>query len=149
RVLFEPHIFSRLTNHRFNDSHPAISYSLWDAGRYPRTQDGRWEQVTEAYALAPDEALSATSWGAFQIMGFQYRTAGYDTVQAFVIDVVRSPQHELAAWARWVQASGLVDEIQRKDWAGFARRYNGASYAERGYDRLMAEAYARLTTAAN
>lgn len=144
-ILFEPHIFSRRTNRRFDATHPSLSYPTSGARPYPRTQDERWAQLTEAYALAPDEALASTSWGAFQLIGFQYPGAGYPTVQAFVADLAHSPQHQLAAWTRWIQTNNLVDEIQRKDWAGFARGYNGPGYASGGYDRHIAEAYARLT----
>lgn len=144
-ILFEPHIFARRTNNRFNETHPAISYPSFDARRYPRSQDERWAQLAEAYALSPQEALAATSWGAFQLMGYQYQSAGYATVEAFILDLAHSPQHQLAAWARWIQSNGLVDEIQRKDWAGFARGYNGPGYAAGGYDRRIAERYAQLT----
>lgn len=100
-----------------------------DSRRYPRTQDERWEQVVAAYELAPNEALESTSWGAFQLMGYNYQGAGFDTVQAFVTALSRSPQEQLAAWTRWLTANGLVDELQRKDWAGFAQGYNGPGYA--------------------
>lgn len=149
RILFEPHIFSRRTNRRFDASHPTISYPSFDARRYPRTQDERWAQLTEAFALAPDDALCATSWGAFQLMGFHFPSAGYSDVQAFVTDLAHSPQKQLAAWVRWIQSNGLLDEIQSKDWAGFARRYNGPGYAANRYDERMAAEYARLTAAAN
>lgn len=148
-VLFEPHVFSRRTNRRYDDSHPAISYPAMDSRRYPRTQDERWVQVEAAYELAPNEALESTSWGAFQLMGYNYPGAGFDTVQAFVTALSTSPQEQLAAWARWLTANGLVDELQRKDWAGFARGYNGPGYAASNYDQRLADEYARLTTAAN
>lgn len=148
-VLFEPHIFSRRTNRRFDESHPTISYPALDGRRYPATQDERWAQVEAAYELAPDEALESTSWGAFQLMGYNYRGAGFENVRAFVTALSTSPQQQLAAWARWLTANGLVDELQRKDWAGFARGYNGPGYAASNYDRRMADEYARLTAAAN
>lgn len=143
KILFEPHIFSRRTNHEFDASHPSISFPTWDAVRYPRTDEGRWEQLAQAYALNPDAALESASWGLFQMMGFSYAAAGFANVHAFVEDISKSEQDQLAAWSRWVVANGLADEIQRRDWAGFARGYNGPSYGS--YDQRMAEAYARLS----
>ena len=50
----------------------------------------------------------------------------------------------MAAFAAFVRANNLADELQRRDWAGFASRYNGPGYAANRYDQRMAEAYARL-----
>ena len=56
----------------------------------------------------------------------------------------RSEKDQLEAFEGFVRANGLADELQRKDWAGFASRYNGPGYAANQYDVKMAEAYARL-----
>lgn len=37
--------------------------------------------------------------------------------------------------------SYLVDELQRHDWAGFARGYNGAGYKRNNYDEKLRQAY--------
>ncbi|MBO7165031.1 MAG: DUF3380 domain-containing protein, partial [Muribaculaceae bacterium] len=37
-----------------------------------------------------------------------------------------------------------VEYLRRKDWSGFARRYNGPSYAKRGYHTKMANAYRKF-----
>ncbi|UPT64970.1 MAG: N-acetylmuramidase family protein [Hyphomonadaceae bacterium JAD_PAG50586_4] len=76
-ILYEPHIFSRRTNRQYDASHPTISYRSWDATKYPRTQDGRWAQLREAYALNPQEAIASASYGLFQIMGFNHAACGF------------------------------------------------------------------------
>jgi hypothetical protein len=81
------------------------------------------------------------------MVGFQYEAAGYPTVQAFVADLAHSPQHQLAAWLRWIRNRGLVDDLQRKDWASFARAYNGPGAAAGGYAERIEEEYARLSSA--
>lgn len=143
-ILYEPHIFSRRTNHQYDASHPNISYRTWTASRYPRTQDGRWAQLREAYALNPEEAVASASWGMFQIMGFNYAAGGFPNARAFVANMAKSQARQLAAFAAFVRANNLADELQRRDWAGFASRYNGPGYAANRYDQRMAEAYARL-----
>lgn len=143
-ILYEPHIFSRRTNHAFDASNPNVSYPNWTASRYPRSQDGRWAQLREAYGLNGEEAVASASWGMFQIMGFNFAACGFANARDFVADMAKSEARQLAAFSAFVRSNGLADELQRRDWAGFARRYNGPAYAENRYDQRMAEAYDRL-----
>lgn len=142
-ILYEPHIFSRRTERRYDASHPTISYRTWDASKYPRTQDARWEQLRQAYALSPQDAVASASWGKFQIMGFNHAACGFPDPKSFVADMCRSEVQQLKAFANFVRANNLADELQRKDWAGFAAGYNGTGQVER-YSRLMREAYERI-----
>jgi len=142
-ILYEPHIFSRRTNRQYDASHPSISYRSWDATKYPRTQDGRWAQLREAYALDPQNAVASASWGLFQIMGFNHGACGFPDPKAFVADMCRSQAQQLKAFAAFVTFNNLADELVRKDWEGFAAGYNGQGQVER-YGRLMREAYERL-----
>jgi hypothetical protein len=142
-ILFEPHIFSRRTNRAYDASHPNISYRSWDASKYPRTQDGRWAQLREAYAVDPQNAVASASYGLFQIMGFNHAACGFPDPKSFVADMAKSQARQLAAFANFVRSNNLADELVRKDWEGFAGGYNGSGQIER-YGRLMREAYERL-----
>jgi hypothetical protein len=142
-ILFEPHIFSRRTNHQYDATHPTCSYPSWDASKYPRTQDGRWAQMREAYALDPQNAVASASYGKFQIMGFNFAACGFADAKAFVADMCRSEAQQLKAFGKFVKTNNLADELQRKDWEGFAGGYNGSGQIER-YGRLLREAYTRL-----
>jgi hypothetical protein len=142
-ILYEPHIFSRLTSHRFDGSHPNISYPTWDRTKYPRDQAGRYAQMKEAYALDPEAAVASASWGRFQIMGMNYQKCGFTKATDFVADMAKSEARQLAAFEAFCRSSNIVDELQRLDWEGFARVYNGSGQVER-YGRLMREAYERL-----
>lgn len=146
-ILYEPHIFSRRTNRRFDVSHPSISYRSWDATKYPRTQEGRWDQLRDAYALAPEDAVASASYGLFQIMGFNHQACGFNTAKEFVADMSKSQARQLAAFAAFVRSNNLDDELVRKDWEGFARGYNGSGQVER-YGRLMREAYEAIKASA-
>lgn len=139
-ILFEPHIFSRLTNRKFDQSNPDVSYPSWGDKPYPKTQADRWAQMNKAYALDGEAAVASASWGLFQIMGMNMRKCGFDTAKAFVTDMARSEERQLAAFEQFVRSSGLVDELQRLDWEGFARIYNGPGQVEK-YGRLLREAY--------
>jgi len=141
-ILFERHLFSRRTGGRFDASHPNVSNST--PGGYPRTQDARWEQLREAFALDGAAALSATSFGRFQMLGQNYSSAGQASVFPYVAEIAHSERGQLAAFVAFVRANGLDDELRRRDWAGFARVYNGPGYGANRYDQKMADAYARL-----
>ncbi len=142
-ILFEPHIFSRRTNRAYDTSHPNISYRSWDASKYPRTQEGRWAQLREAYALDPQNAVASASYGLFQIMGFNHQACGFPDAKAFVSDMCVSQARQLKAFAAFVKANHLDDDLVRKDWEGFAGGYNGSGQIER-YGRLLREAYEAL-----
>lgn len=142
-ILFEPHIFSRLTQRRFDATNPNVSYPSWDRTRYPRDQAGRWAQMAEAYALDREAALGSASYGLFQIMGFNHARCGFPTASAFVAAYCQSQVAQLQAFEAFIRNAGLLDELQRLDWEGFARGYNGSGQVER-YSRLMSDAYNRL-----
>ncbi|MGE0828686.1 MAG: N-acetylmuramidase family protein [Hyphomonadaceae bacterium] len=143
-ILYEPHIFSRRTNRRFDATNPNVSYPSWDRTKYPRDQAGRYAQLREAYGLDPENAVASASWGLFQIMGMNFAACGHQSATAFVADMSKSQARQLVAFENFVRSNNLVDELQRKDWEGFARGYNGPGQVER-YGRLLREAYTRIT----
>ncbi len=140
-ILFEPHVFSRLTKGRFDAGAPVVSYPKWGARPYPGTQEGRYEQLLTAVGLDPGAAFEATSWGLAQMMGFNARAAGFGDVWAFVRAMCSGERAQVEAMVRWLKAEGLVARLQQKDWAGFARAYNGPGYAKNQYDVKLAAAY--------
>lgn len=140
KILFERHIFARETGGRFNQSHPGISGSAGGYGASGAHQHLRFEQ---AYALDPAAAMKSASWGEFQIMGFNHKMVGYDTVGQFVEAMRGSAGNQLDAFVQFIESAGLKGALQNKDWAGFARGYNGPGYASNQYDSKMAAAYAK------
>lgn len=143
-ILFEPRIFSRRTGGRYDETHPDISASSFGERRYPRTQAERWAQLEAAYALSPDDALQSASYGLAQILGQNYRSFGFETPGEFVRFLSQSEANHLELIVRFAEANGILDELQRKDWDGFARRYNGAGQVAR-YGGLLRNAYARAS----
>ncbi len=47
----------------------------------------------------------------------------------------------LAAFGRFIIANNLTKYLKNKDWANFARRYNGPGYKQNKYDEKLARAY--------
>lgn len=140
KILFEAHIFSRLTNRAFDASNPNISSRTWNRSLYAGgiAEYGRLE---EALKLNVSAALQSASWGRFQIMGFNYQACGYTTVEAFVRDMFSSETKQLDAFVGFIKHNSLDGYLKNKDWANFARGYNGPEYAANRYDVKMREAY--------
>ena len=84
KILFEGHVFHRLTAGRHSLTHPDISHPTWDRNLYARSLAGEWKRLDKAAALDPAAAMQSASWGAFQIMGFNYALCGFDSVGRFV-----------------------------------------------------------------
>lgn len=140
RLLFEAHKFGAATGGRWNVSHPHISTRSWDATLY---QGGAAEygRLAEAMALDRRAAMESASWGMFQILGSNFEVCGFGGVDSFVTGMLISEGAHLATFVRYCQAEGLDAPLRDLDWATFARRYNGPSYAANRYDTKLAAAY--------
>jgi hypothetical protein len=141
KILFEAHIFDRLTNGRFRKSHPTLSSAKWDRKLYGPAGQHQHKRLAQAVALDRESALQSASYGRFQVMGFNWKLCGYRSLQHFINAMYRSEGDHLDAFVGYVKARGLADELQRKDWAGFALGYNGPGYKENRYDTKLAAAY--------
>lgn len=142
-ILFEPHVFSRLTNHRFDNPHGGVSYPKQGTKPYPPTQNERWAHLDYAAKLDADAALQSASYGLFQIMGFNYKACGFRDVQEFVAAMRRGVREHLVAFVAFVKSNNLDGALRARDWATFARGYNGPGYAANAYDTKLAHAYAK------
>lgn len=145
KILFEGHVFHRLTAGRHSASHPQLSYPKWDRRKYAGTLAGEWKRLDKAATLDPVAAMQSASWGAFQIMGFNYALCGYDSVGRYVQAQAASADGQLEAFAALLSRPGspLIGPLRRKDWAKFAGLYNGPGYRQNRYDEKMAAAYTR------
>ncbi|MBI4593023.1 MAG: N-acetylmuramidase family protein, partial [Candidatus Rokubacteria bacterium] len=135
-MLFERHIFSRETDHRFDTSHPDVSNHL--AGGYGAGGAAQYERLQRALALDRRAALRSASWGIGQLMGFNAEIAGYDDVEAMVTAMTASENQQLLGMAGEITHNGLDRALRAHDWAAFARGYNGSEYARNQYDTRLA-----------
>lgn len=147
KILFEGHIFHRYTNGIFSKAHPTISYPKWTKQYYCKgrtaTDRGLCElaRQAEAYDLDSKAALLSASYGCFQIMGFNYKACGFDTVESFVDAMNVSEKEHLLAFGLFIIKRGLDDELRDHDWIGFASGYNGKEFAKNQYDKKLAAAW--------
>lgn len=103
-----------------------------------------WTQLINARKTNAQGANMGTFWGMFQIGGFNYKLCGCDSVDEFVRLMSYSELEQLELFAAFITNTGMVNDLRAKNWRAFARKYNGASYARRGYHTKMANAYAKF-----
>ena len=101
-------------------------------------------QLINARKTNADGAYMGTFWGMFQIGGFNYKLCGCSDVNEFVRIMSESEFSQLELFAKFITNTGMLADLKNKNWAGFARKFNGASYARRGYHTRMAAAYRRF-----
>lgn len=142
-IRFEPHLFNRKSNKGTVPFTPASgkSFSLTRS----ETDKGAFDR---AFGIDPDAAVRSTSWGLGQVLGghlINLYGGPERGVQAFYANP-RKVSLELIV--EWIKANpAAVTAARNKDFAGFARIYNGANYRmnnydvklERGYNAALAE----------
>jgi len=104
-----------------------------------------WTQLVNARKVNAQGADMGTFWGMFQIGGFNYRLCGCESVEEMVRLMSYSELEQLELFATFLVNTGMVNDLKAKNWASFARKYNGASYARRGYHTKMAAAYRKFS----
>ena len=100
-----------------------------------------WDAYQAALKIEPTFAKLATSFGMFQIMGFNHAVVGYETVDEFVAAMEESVENQIVAFCIFVMANHLQNAIKNKKFADFAIKYNGPSYFMNSYDTKLEDAY--------
>lgn len=152
RFLYERHVMYRELKKRRGEARAdeAIRQNLarqsWNrAVQYKdqSTSAGRLALMKRAKAFDEECACRSASWGLGQTMGFHAESQGFKSAIDFVKWMTEGGvSAQITAMVKEIKKSGLVDEINRHDWATFAYRYNGAGYKQNKYDERMAKAYA-------
>lgn len=142
KILFEAHIFHKKTQGRYQRRYPYLSQPTWELGKAYYKWD-QWTRMYEAMRLDLEAAWSSASWGMFQIMGFNH--SGWDNVSDFVQAMFISEAMHLKSFLDFCRSAGLIEVLRKKEWASFARAYNGDKYAENKYDQKLQNAYTKYS----
>lgn len=108
-----------------------------------------WKRLADAVLIHRAAALESASYGAFQVMGFNWKRCGYASVQALVNAMYRGSADHLDSFVRFIRADPKLHKaLKARDWATCASRYNGPSYdaapgRANDYDTRLADAFAR------
>jgi hypothetical protein len=141
-ILFEPHVFFRNLSGaaRAQAVAAGLAYPRWGEKPYPRDS---YPRLKAACAIDQTAALRSTSWGLGQVLGENFKAAGFLTVQAMVEAMMEDEALQLAAAVNFIAANRLDDNLRNHDWAGFANGYNGSGYKKNAYDMKLANAFAK------
>jgi len=140
-ILFERHIFSRLTNGRFDLS----DVSNPEPGGYGPAGADQYVRLANAILLDRGAALQSASWGLAQILGSNFAQAGFPDVESMVAAMSESEDRQLAAFVAFLTANRLDRFLQSHDWTSFARGYNGPNFAVNQYDTRLAQVFAQFS----
>lgn len=148
-INFDMSMFRRMAKKRkiniaaYAKSHPVV-FDRLRPSKYGSTQAAQYARFQSASAIDSVAAAEGTFWGMFQIGGFNYKLCGCESVDEMVRLMSYSELQQLELFATFITNTGMLADLKNKNWSGFARKYNGASYARRGYHTKMAKAYAKF-----
>jgi hypothetical protein len=152
RFLFERHVFHRELRKRAPDkleraAREGLAIPHWSRATQYRdqaTSAGRANLLQRARAVDAECANLSASWGVGQTMGFHARALGFASATAMVEHMrAGGLAAQIDVMCRNISDMKLWGALKAKDFAGFARRYNGAGYRQNRYDIRMAAAEAR------
>jgi murein L,D-transpeptidase YcbB/YkuD len=153
RFLFERHKFySELEDHASAEKLAvAIQRGLAHQGWKRSTQyadqgtsAGRLSLLARAAEVDRECAYRACSWGLGQTMGFHAERLGYPNAVAMVEAMKEGGVRvQVDCMVKEILRNNLDRHLAKRNWAAFARGYNGPRYAENSYDTKLAKAYAK------
>lgn len=146
QILFEGHIFWKelkaigLNPLNYLENNSNILYQKWDRTKY---YGGirEWERFEKASKISFRAAIRSTSWGMFQIMGNNYKNCGCDSVEDFYNKMCKNSFNQFVLGLEFIKRSGLLKYLKNKDWANFAKGYNGSGYKINQYDTKLEKSY--------
>jgi hypothetical protein len=158
-ILYERHIFRRYTSPHlkppspYEHDHPDIcgpAYHVTHKGHgkdkgqvidnvtkkvaqaddiYGPSGRHQYERLCKAYALDRGAALEACSWGKFQLMGFNYKAAGYADVFAFVKAMSSGDPAHIKAFLKFAKSNRtLLSGLQNRNYEQIAEGHNGTDW---------------------
>lgn len=101
-------------------------------------------KLARAAKLNREVALESCSWGLGQVMGYHWALLGYESIQDFVNSMYASEAKQLEAMCRYIKVNKLIRYINDKNWAAFAKAYNGVAYKKNNYDVKLRDAYKKF-----
>lgn len=157
-TLFEPHIFHRVTKGAYKGLRmpvdwqgevveAEVSYRSWrrltDAQAaddsyfhiYKLDNLARWDLMVRLYEI-DERALEAASYGAYQILGRNWRSLGYASCLDMVKSLYEGEGANMAAMVRFVRVNRILPALRAGDWFRFAKLYNGRGAARTYATRL-------------
>jgi N-acetylmuramidase len=141
-IRFENHVFyehwGRANEAKFRDHFAFAPVHQWtehcwrpsatEAWRQCHgSQAVEWDVFSFARGLDENAALASLSMGLTQVMGFNHASVGYRTVGEMFAAFSGNARYQIIAFFDFVRSQGGVPHLRNRDYAAFARMYNGAA----------------------
>lgn len=144
-IQFEPSWFKKLA--------PYQPSGLWSLNKVD-VQSKEWLAFNSAFSEDPTHAMQATSIGLGQIMGFQWSTLDYPSVNAMWDDAKKGLDRQIWQVCKLIASNPrLLKALNEHNWDVVASIYNGAKYKELAlslgrtpYDKTMSINYTKYTS---
>ena len=139
---FEGHWFKKFLNKSGIDAseYPDLAYTYGESF----SKEHGVGAYNSAVAVDKHSAMLSTSYGAFQIMGFNYKDAGFNTVEEFVA-AQSTFDGQVESFVNFVSSNkSMLKALKNRDFTKFAKLYNGEKYKDNKYDEKMQEQYEEL-----
>ena len=144
KILFEGVIFwwqlvhKGINPEQFVKGNEDILYSKWTNQFYSEDQ---YTRLNKAVLINSDSAYASASYGLFQIMGENFKEAGYSDVIEFVEAMKQSEVYQLQAVLSYLSSRNMIQYLVSKNWDKFALMYNGPLYQKNNYAQKLQVAY--------
>lgn len=136
RKTFDEHFSYNINKRREDHKYRAKKTDDWSTSH--TGQDAEWEAFEIARSISETEAMYATSMGAPQVMGFNYKLIGYSTVQEMFAAFNKDIRYHIMALFDFCNANGTrLQYLLTRDFLSFAKAYNGLTAPEAYEQRLQ------------
>ena len=112
-ILFERHVFHRLTQGRLAKDAPDLSNPA--RGGYGPAGVHQHERLERALGLDRRAALESCSWGLGQVMGFNSKKVGFADVEDMVSAMLDSEDKQFQAMVGFIKAFNLSQYLAQGD----------------------------------
>ena len=148
-ILFEGHIFWNqlkqlgINPEKYQTENTDILFQKWDKSKY-KGGAAEYERLIRACLINCEAGLKSASYGMFQIMGFNHKLCGYNTVYEYLTTMQSNQAQQFQSFVKFLQNTKLDVLIRNLNWTEFAKKYNGPDYAQNKYDEKLKAAYLKF-----
>jgi hypothetical protein len=143
-ILYEPHVFYRNLSGAQRDEavRAGLAYKSWGQQKYPVGSDAQYLRLAQATRINEEAAYRSISMGMGQVLGENFKAAGCASAKEMFEQAKVSESNQLKHMVGFIVYKSLRDDMNRQDWHGFARVYNGRGQVEK-YSKWLAREYAK------
>ena len=134
--VFDEHFTFNTKKRRDEHKYRAKKSDDWKTSH--TNQAAEWEAFEIARQIAETEAMYSISMGAPQVMGFNFKMIGYNSVQEMFAAFNKDIRYHIMALFDFCNANGTrIQYLLTRDFLSFAKAYNGLTAPEAYEQRLQ------------